>query len=181
MSHKLQIWGLFENSSFNGDISRWNTSNVVSMRRMFSKSQFDGDISGWDTSQVNDMYAMFNAACFNRDISEWNVVKCTMFGMMFNRSNFSGDLSRWSFDPLASLAGFSVPNVYHWVVASCYSEELKDPIMMDHFIRMEPLVRSLASTHVNAAVLIQQAWLSRSKGIAGIESIAFDFYDGGHA
>ena len=30
---------------FNGDISKWNTSNVKDMRYMFNGSQFNGDIS----------------------------------------------------------------------------------------------------------------------------------------
>ena len=36
---------LFEDSNFNGDISRWNVSNVKRMDNMFVDSEFNGDIS----------------------------------------------------------------------------------------------------------------------------------------
>jgi len=36
---------LFSNSSFNGDISKWDVSNVTDMNGMFSNSIFNKDIS----------------------------------------------------------------------------------------------------------------------------------------
>lgn len=60
---------------FNGDISKWNVSNVTDMSRMFSGSEFNGDISKWDVSSVTDMYRMFNCSEFNGDISKWNLAK----------------------------------------------------------------------------------------------------------
>ena len=46
-------------SSFNGDISGWDTAQVKNMRYMFlGASSFNGDISGWDTAQVEDMMNM---------------------------------------------------------------------------------------------------------------------------
>jgi surface protein len=38
---------MFANSQFNGDISKWDVSNVTNIKNMFSKSQFKGDISKW--------------------------------------------------------------------------------------------------------------------------------------
>ena len=35
---------------FNGDISKWDVSNVTDMQSMFEKSQFKGDISKWNLS-----------------------------------------------------------------------------------------------------------------------------------
>src|SRR5574344_858037 len=58
---------------FNGDISKWDTSNVTNMSRMFNGSHFNGDISKWDTSKVTDMRRMFAQSDFNQDISNWNV------------------------------------------------------------------------------------------------------------
>ena len=47
-------------SSFNGDISNWDTSSVTSMSYMFyGASNFNGDISNWDTSSVTSMSNMF--------------------------------------------------------------------------------------------------------------------------
>ena len=43
---------LFEDSDFNGDISKWNVSNVESMWAMFYNSKFNGDISNWDVSNI---------------------------------------------------------------------------------------------------------------------------------
>ena len=43
------------------------------MSAMFSESKFNGDISKWDVSNVQDMSAMFYDSNFNRDISNWNI------------------------------------------------------------------------------------------------------------
>ena len=50
---------MFAWSSFNGDVSKWNISNVINMSYMFNYSNFRGDISNWDTSIVKDMSFMF--------------------------------------------------------------------------------------------------------------------------
>ena len=50
---------MFEGSTFSGDISSWNVSNVEFMRSMFRDSRFNEDISRWDTSNVRDMSHMF--------------------------------------------------------------------------------------------------------------------------
>ena len=64
---------LFEDSEFNGDISKWNVSNVTNMEYMFRFSEFNGDISNWDASNVKNMWSMFFRSKFNRDISNWDV------------------------------------------------------------------------------------------------------------
>jgi len=55
---------------FNGNISKWDVSNVKSMSYMFASSKFNGDISNWNVSEVNDMSSMFSRSEFNGDISE---------------------------------------------------------------------------------------------------------------
>ena len=48
-------------------------------------STFNADISGWDTSSVTDMGGMFQeASAFNADISEWDTGSVTSMGGMFN-------------------------------------------------------------------------------------------------
>jgi surface protein len=37
--------GMFRDTLFNKDISRWDVSNVTNMQGMFEHSQFNGDIS----------------------------------------------------------------------------------------------------------------------------------------
>jgi surface protein len=43
------------------------------MARMFKTSDFNGDLSKWDVSNVEDMYEMFEQTNFNNDISNWNI------------------------------------------------------------------------------------------------------------
>ena len=50
------------NPSFNGDISKWDTSSVTSMQYMFYfATSFNQPIGSWDTSKVATMYYMFGA------------------------------------------------------------------------------------------------------------------------
>ena len=85
-------------TSFNGDISNWDTSNVLNMDRMFSgATSFNGDISNWDTSSVLSMAYMFkSAASFNGDISNWDVSSVSSTrAMFFKATAFNGDISNW--------------------------------------------------------------------------------------
>lgn len=86
---------LFSSLYFNGDISRWNTSNVKTMRFMFHRSSFNGDISKWDVSNVVDMNSMFHSSKFNSDISGWDVSSVIDMSFMFFKSRFKQDLSKW--------------------------------------------------------------------------------------
>ena len=51
---------LFEDSDFNGDISKWNVSNVTNMVGTFYGSKFNGDISNWDVSNVKFKLYIFD-------------------------------------------------------------------------------------------------------------------------
>ena len=83
---------------FNGDISLWDVSSVTNISKMFFfATSFNGDISGWDVSSVTNMSVMFSyASVFNGDISGWNVSKVTNMQSMFDRANtFNADISAW--------------------------------------------------------------------------------------
>ena len=75
---------LFEDSDFNGDISKWNVSKVTNMGGMFFGSKFKGDISNWDVSNVINMYGMFYKSEFNGDISNWDVSNVTNNAAIFH-------------------------------------------------------------------------------------------------
>lgn len=80
---------------FNQDLP-WDVSQVRDMELMFyNASMFNGNISMWNTSQVLDMSAMFQSTSFDQDISSWNVQKVTDFQSMFERSNLNQNLCKW--------------------------------------------------------------------------------------
>ena len=50
-------------TSFNGDLLRWNVSNVEEMYGMFcGATSFNGDLLRWNVSSVENMYSMFSGA-----------------------------------------------------------------------------------------------------------------------
>ena len=66
---------VFAHMTFNGDISRWDVSNVEDMTSMFYDSTFEGNngnISGWNVSSVRYMSKIFDKCPFCQDISSWN-------------------------------------------------------------------------------------------------------------
>ena len=74
---------LFYGIKFNGNISRWNVSNVINMEFMFGYTNFNGDISNWDVSKVKYMSHMFERSNFDQDISNWNMKKDCITRYMF--------------------------------------------------------------------------------------------------
>ena len=80
---------------YNGDISKWDTSNVTDMSVMFSYSMFKNNISQWDVSNVTNMSDMFERSAFNGDISKWDVSSVTNMSHMFRHSIFNQDISKW--------------------------------------------------------------------------------------
>jgi len=70
----MEVWFFFK-TTFNEDISHWDTSSVTNMNLMFtSATAFNQNIGCWDTSSVRDMYRMFyGATAFNQDLKLWDV------------------------------------------------------------------------------------------------------------
>ena len=53
-----------------------------------SAESFNGDLSKWNVSNVRDMEDMFyEARSFNGDLSKWNVSNVTNMGICFMRQN----------------------------------------------------------------------------------------------
>jgi surface protein len=88
---------LFHTTSFNGDITYWDTSKVVLFPGMFGFSPFNQNISGWDTSSATNMIGMFrDTSAFNQDISGWNTSNVTSMADMFTHSQaFNQDIGSW--------------------------------------------------------------------------------------
>ena len=83
-------------SDFNGDISKWDVSNVKNMDSMFNDCKFDGDISKWNVSNVESMWSMFGGSNFNHDINKWDVSKVKDMSYMFAESKFNQSLDKWN-------------------------------------------------------------------------------------
>ncbi len=99
--------GMFQDAtSFNGDISGWNTGSVVDMSYMFSgAAAFNQNIGAWDTSFVVNMSSMFsNATSFNQNIGVWNTSSVTDMSSMFsNATSFDQDISGWYTSSVTSM------------------------------------------------------------------------------
>jgi len=87
-------------TTFNGDISEWDVSNVEDMYCMFKGSKFNGDISKWDVSNCKSLSDMFRSSKFNGDISKWDVSSVTGMSHIFGESEFDGDISKWDISNL---------------------------------------------------------------------------------
>ena len=77
------------------DISKWDTSNVISMWAMFNQAtNINSDLSCWNTSKVEDMPFMFwQATHFHGDISRWDTSRVVyMNGMLAEATNFNIDI-----------------------------------------------------------------------------------------
>ena len=100
----------YDESKFNGNVSKWDTSNVSTMNNMFGRATaFNQDISNWNTSNVTNMGNMFKeASAFNQDISNWDVRRVTSIAMIFFEATaFDQDVSSWelcSLDTAISLS-----------------------------------------------------------------------------
>ena len=85
-------------TTFDGDISNWNVSNVINMQSMFDHCKYsgnNGDISDWDVSNVTDMSYMFSNSKYNGDLSRWDVSNVINMKYMFDHSPLQNNPPKW--------------------------------------------------------------------------------------
>lgn len=88
-----------EKTTFNQDISNWDTSNVTDMSGMFAyASSFDQSLNNWNTSKVTEMSYMFQwASSFDQPIWNWNTKNVTNMEEMFAWAElFNQPLNSWN-------------------------------------------------------------------------------------
>ncbi len=109
-------------NAFNGDLSNWNTSEVIVMDYLFFQLLvFNQDISEWDVSNVVSMDSIFRGAVkFNQDISEWDVSKVTTMEYMFyGAKKFNQDISQWNVGKVANMdAMFAAASAFNQDISS---------------------------------------------------------------
>ncbi len=79
-------------SNYNGDITTWTfTSTIKDMSWMFNgNTTFNQDISGWNTASVTTMENMFNgASAFDQDLTGWWIGNVQTMASMLNNSGLS--------------------------------------------------------------------------------------------
>jgi len=93
-------------SSFNGDVSGWDTGLVTNMSTMFyGASSFNQSLNSWDTGSVTDMSVMFaGASSFNQNLNSWDTGLVSSMRSMFDgASSFNGDVSGWDTGSVTSM------------------------------------------------------------------------------
>ncbi len=120
-------------SSFNGDISGWNTASVTNMSWMFfNATSFNQDIGGWNTAQVTDMRSMFwETTSFNQDISRWNTSAVTDMAFMFGGFNigipFNQNIGNWNTAQVTDMhAMFQLATVFNQDIGNWNVEAVTD-------------------------------------------------------
>jgi surface protein len=101
---------MFQNAtSFNKDISTWDTSKVTTMMAMFyGATTFNQPIGSWNTSSVTTMmWMLLGATSFNQPIGSWNTSSVTsMYSMLQNATVFDQDISAWDINQVTDFTYF---------------------------------------------------------------------------
>ena len=104
--------------AFNGDLSGWDTSNIVQFNHCFRGATSFNQPLPWDVGNAVSMQGMFNGATsFNQDISGWNTSNATDMTEMFNgATSFNQDLSAWCVENIATEPTNFATNTPAWAL-----------------------------------------------------------------
>ena len=110
--------------TFEGDVSKLNTSNITDMSRMFNSCSslisLPSEISKWDTSNITNISSLFGWCLSLKtipDISNWNTSKITDMISLFDHCQ--------SLESLPDISKWDTSNVtnMNYLFASCESLE----------------------------------------------------------
>ena len=75
----------------------WKTDSLVDASYMFAGTTFNSDISGWNTTKLENVVCMFGYnTVFNIDLSGWNTQSLRKIDrMMYYNTAYNQDLSGW--------------------------------------------------------------------------------------
>ena len=96
---------------FNGDISKWDVSNVEYMDAMFwDAKNFNQPLNNWDVSKVENMELMFyKAKNFNQPLNNWDVSNVkNMAGMFSGAEKFNQPLNNWDVSKVENMKSMFV-------------------------------------------------------------------------
>ena len=117
ISNVTSLQSIFRaNTSFNQDLSGWGNKlgNIITMREMFRESNYNGDLSTWDVSKVVSMWDMFKNAAFNNaSIANWDVSGLDNMETMFGGEDcaFNQDISNWNVSNVVNMQNLFQKNV----------------------------------------------------------------------
>ena len=160
VSGVTDMWGLFNGSDFNGDISKWDVSKAEDMGAMFRNSKFNQDISNWDVSNVEDMGAMFSNSKFNQDISKWNVSNVENMDAMFFNSKFNQDISGWDVSNVKSMRGMFYESKFNQDISNWDVGNVKD---MENMFFGSPFNQNIDMWNYNFKLVEKEPWLFELK------------------
>ena len=93
-------------STFTGDLSKWDVSNVVIMFMLFYNcGQFNSDLSNWDVSKVRNLGSTFyQAVAFQSNLSEWDTSSMVeMYNTFYAAARWNSDISKWDVSKVISI------------------------------------------------------------------------------
>ena len=102
---------------FNQPLNYWNVANVTNTFKMFDDAHiFNQPLNNWSVANVTSMSNMFSGArAFNQNISLWNVANVTnMNSMFYDARVFNQNISGWNVGNVTNMAYmFSYATVFN--------------------------------------------------------------------